>query len=451
VRSAAWIIGAVFASMSGILLAPTLGLDATILTLLVVQAFGAAAVGRFSSLPLTYVGGLVIGVGSALASKYVADLPSLGGLPASLPFVLLFAVLLVTPRSRLADLSLRRRRVSKTVSLPRAAAIGGPVLAAAGLVLVPHVVGAKLPVFTNGVIYIVIFLSLGLLVRTSGQVSLCHAALAAVGASTFSHLTHGLGLPWMVALLLAGAATVPVGAIVAIPAIRLSGLYLALATFGFGVLLERMVYGMALMFGAVGRRPAPRPGIWGLDTDTGYYYVALAVAVAAALLVWGLRRGRLGRLLAGLADSPIALSHLAANVNVTRVVVFCISAFLAGIAGALLAGLTGATSGLGFSSTLSLLWLAILAISGRGEIQSALVAAAALAVVPAYLPSGWVDWQPVAFGVAAVIVALASAGTLDLSERFRRLAERSDGRSRTSPVRERAVADRAPAPELGAA
>jgi ABC-type branched-subunit amino acid transport system permease subunit len=376
-------------------------------------------------------------VGSALATKYVSNLPALGGLPASLPFILLFVVLLATPLRHFPDLSLRKRVASATATLPRWANVGRVVAVAGGLLLIPHVVGAKLPVFTNGVIYVVIFLSLGLLVRTSGQVSLCHAALAAVGASTFSHLTHGLGLPWLVALLLAGIATVPVGAIVAIPAIRLSGLYLALATFGFGVLLERMVYGMAIMFGAVGRRPAPRPGIWGLNTDTGYYYVALAVMVAAALLVWALRRGRLGRLLGGLADSPVALSHLAANVNITRVVVFCISAFLAGIAGALFAGLTGATSGLGFTSTLSLLWLAILAIAGPGELQAAVIAAAALAVVPAYLPSGWVDWQPVAFGVTAMAVALASGESFGLSTRFRRLAEESDDRTRSSPVRER--------------
>ncbi|HKN37644.1 MAG TPA: branched-chain amino acid ABC transporter permease, partial [Acidimicrobiia bacterium] len=97
VRTQSWIIGSMFAAMSGILLAPSTGLDALLLTLLVVQAFGAAAIGRFSSLPLTYAGGLVIGVGGALATKYVVDVPNLAGFPPSLPFIVLFAVLLFTP------------------------------------------------------------------------------------------------------------------------------------------------------------------------------------------------------------------------------------------------------------------------------------------------------------------------------------------------------------------
>src|SRR6202035_2582213 len=104
VRRWAWIIGSSFATLAGILLAPTLNLDATVLTLLVVQAFGAAAIGRFSSLPLTYAGGLAVGIIASVATKYVVTASAaLAGLPASIPFVVLFLVLIFTPRSRLAD------------------------------------------------------------------------------------------------------------------------------------------------------------------------------------------------------------------------------------------------------------------------------------------------------------------------------------------------------------
>ena len=108
VRRWAWIIGSSFAVLAGILLAPTLNLDATVLTLLVVQAFGAAAIGRFSSLPLTYAGGLVVGIAASVATKYVVtSSAALAGLPASIPFIVLFLVLVFTPRSKLAG-----RRVS---------------------------------------------------------------------------------------------------------------------------------------------------------------------------------------------------------------------------------------------------------------------------------------------------------------------------------------------------
>ena len=90
--------------------------------------------------------------------------------------------------------------------------------------------------YTNALIFVILFLSLALLLNTSGQISLCHAAFVAIGASTFSHLTTDQGLPWLLALLGAGLVVVPVGALLSLPAIRLSGLYLALATFGFGIL-----------------------------------------------------------------------------------------------------------------------------------------------------------------------------------------------------------------------
>ncbi|HET7722498.1 MAG TPA: hypothetical protein VFK43_21210, partial [Acidimicrobiales bacterium] len=323
VRTQAWIIGNCFAALSGILLAPQTGLDSILLTLLVVQAFGAAAVGRFTSLPLTYAGGLVIGVGGALATKYVVDVPTLAGFPPSLPFMVLFLVLLLTPKGRFVEAG-RRRLVQERASLPPRLVWAGRVVTVAGLLLAPQVVGTRLPVYSNAVIFVLVFLSLRLLVSTSGQVSLCQAAFAAIGAAAFSHFADGAGLPWLAALLAAGLAAVPVGALVAVPAIRLSGLYLALATFGFGILVERMLFGTGLMFGGKGSRAAPRPGdLFGLslNSDKGFYYVALAVVLVISVGMFWLNRSRLGRLCQAMADSPTALAMHGANVRVTRVLV----------------------------------------------------------------------------------------------------------------------------------
>jgi len=123
------------------------------------------------------------------------------------------------------------------------------------------------------------------------------------------HFANGLKLPWLLALLLAGLVAVPVGAFVAIPAIRrLSGVYLALATFGFGVLLSNVFYTTSAMFGqAVGGIPVPRPlariGPWNLSTDNGFYYL-LCSSRHYRIHHLLIQRGRLGRLLRGLADSP---------------------------------------------------------------------------------------------------------------------------------------------------
>jgi ABC-type branched-subunit amino acid transport system ATPase component/branched-subunit amino acid ABC-type transport system permease component len=409
VRRWAWIIGSSFAVLAGILLAPTLNLDATVLTLLVVQAFGAAAIGRFSSLPLTYVGGLVIGIATSVATKYVVtSSAALAGLPASIPFIVLFLVLIFTPRSKLADRRVSRPRPAAVYAAPARVQIAGAVIVGAVLLIVPHLVNsAQLPYWSDGMTQVILFLSLGLLVRTSGQVSLCQAAFAAIGATTMGHLTAGFGLPWGVALLLAGLAAVPVGAFIAIPAIRLPGVFLALATFGFGVTMEQMGYPLWLMFGSSSLGQAVnRPSF--AQGDIAYYYLVFAFAVLVSLMVMWLVRSRLGRLLRGMADSPVALATHGTSVMVTRVLVFCVSAFLAAISGALFGGVVHTVTSSDFAAFSSLTLLALLVIIPGREPWYAFGAGFALVIIPSWISTGATvnDWLNVLFGVAAVQVAL---------------------------------------------
>jgi branched-subunit amino acid ABC-type transport system permease component len=435
VRRLSWMIGCSFASLSGILIAPVLGLDATLLTLLIVQAFGAAAVGAFSSLPMSYVGGLTVGIASAFASKWVASTESLAGIPNAVPFLILFLALLVIPRRRLVEVgqqAVARTRARRTVA-PRSAAgaaIGSIVIFA----VLPLVVGSKLPIWTQGLGQAPLFLSLALLVRTSGQVSLCHVGFAATGAAAFGHLVSDQHWPWLVAVLAAGLLTVPLGAIIAIPSIRLSGLFLALATFGFGLLLSNVAYRSSLMFGDTGSSLAtPRPGVLGLSGDRAYYYVLLVAVVAVAALVFAVERARLGRLLRGLASSPVALMTHGASVNVTRVIVFCLSAFTAGVAGALAAPISGFVNQQGFYPLQSLTLLAVLMIAGSGTVSSAIVASVLLYVVPGYINNPTVtNWMTVGFGVSAIAV-----GVLSVSERGRNAGSGRRDDSLRSPARDR--------------
>src|SRR4029077_9424538 len=137
VRLTAWVIGCGLALLSGILIAPTLGLDASLLTLLIVQAFGACAIGRFTSLPLTYAGGVVVGVLAALATKAVASTPSLNGLPSTVPFLVLFAVLVVRPPKAVPRVAELRRDVRRAAALPRRAAIAAAAGGLVALCIVP--------------------------------------------------------------------------------------------------------------------------------------------------------------------------------------------------------------------------------------------------------------------------------------------------------------------------
>src|SRR6185312_12446044 len=99
-----------------------------------------------------------------------------------------------------------------------------------------------------------------------------------------SKLVTSAGIPWLPALLLSGLVVVPIGALLAIPAIRASGLYLALATLGFGLLVQDMFYQSSLMFGTFGSIAVPRPSLSFVDvsSDKGFYYVTLVVLVLAA-------------------------------------------------------------------------------------------------------------------------------------------------------------------------
>jgi ABC-type branched-subunit amino acid transport system ATPase component/branched-subunit amino acid ABC-type transport system permease component len=426
-RRLAWVLGSMLVAASGVLFAPLLPLNPLQLTLLVVAAFGAAAIGSFSSLPLTLVGGLLIGVLASLSTKWFTT-GVLSGVPVSLPFIVLFAVLLLFPKRRLAGKAFTVARSRATWSAPASVQLVSGALVIALLATVPSFAGVRLTAWTVAVASVLVFLSLSLLVRTSGQVSLAHVSFTAIGAAAFSHLAVDHEMPWLVALLLAGLIAVPIGAVLAIPAIRLTGLYLALATFGFGILLQNMFYSQDYMFGATGLGLSePRPGWSWVDvqSDEGYYYLVLTfVAVATGLVIW-LNKSRLGRLMRGLADSPMAVATSGAEVNVTRVMVFCLSAFLAAVGGALAAVAQTTVNGDSYQPLTSLIFFVVVMIVLGGEPWNAVIASASFFLVPAYLATGdVVTWTQVAFGVTGVAVALLPAGAGEVPEPVRRMVDR---------------------------
>lgn len=456
IQRVSWIIGAAFAVMTGILFAPTVGLDAILLTLLVVQVVGAAAVGRFSNLGATFVGGLGIGVVQSLMRSpevqgWVPGLASLPGLPQSVAFFVLFGVLLLSKRG-----AFQERAVPSTPAKRGPARRGGAVVSArtltmvvgaAAIVLVPHLITDRYPDLIQTAVFVMIFASIQLLMQISGQVSLCHAAFVAVGATSFTHFTTGAGLPWAVGVVLAGLVVVPLGAVVAIPAIRVSGLFLALATFGFGIVLEQLAYSEGFMFGTFGSRQCSRPDVFGLAGDIGYFYLCCgfaAVSIGAVLVV---RRARLGRLLSALADSPTALVTHGTSINVTRVMVFCLSAMMAGIAGALFVGTVGSVSAVGLSAAAltyfnSLLWVVVLTVMGRSAIGAPIVAALLLFLMPSFVSNP--DTTSISTAIVGLLVIVKAAYGPRFGGLFERLAAEGQDRRRHTPVAARVLRSTAP-------
>ncbi|HEY2831412.1 MAG TPA: ABC transporter permease [Sporichthyaceae bacterium] len=439
VRRYAWAIGSCFVSISGMLIAPILGIDVGLMLLLFITAFGAAALGAFDSLPVTFGAAIAIGIVTNVTGNELARFHSawVSGLYTQVPFVALVGALVLVPRARLTERGSRRvRKMAPVRALPARL----NVLVAAGtlalfLSLPMFVPGTDLAQHASGLGFALVLLSLALLLWTSGQMSLCQMAFAAIGASTFGHLQQ-LGLPWALALMLAGLAAVPAGALVAIPSFRLSGVYLAVSTFGFGLLMQNLMYTSPAMFGIENHVPIQRPALLGLHTasDSGYYYVVLTVAGICAALVLLVRRSRLGRILAALADSPAALEAHAVRTKVTRLSVFCFSAFLAAIGGALIGG---ASHGAGgdpagpFSYFNSLALVAVLAFCGRRPVLGPVVGAFLFFVAKIYPPFDGeflTHYRGAFFGLLALGVAVFPA------IRLPQLRERGAQRSGRSPV-----------------
>lgn len=417
VRRLAWAIGASFAAISGVLLAPRLGVDVNVLTFLVLTSLGAAAVGAFNSLPLTFAGALAIGVTSSVMSDALSDSSSfaLQTLYQNVPFIVLFVVLVVVPRKKLVERGVKLvRRPPPLPTFSARTRLIVSALALAAVVALPLVDEFKTAIFATAAAYVILFASLALLTWTAGQVSIGHMAFAAIGASTFA---KGLdaGWPWLIALALGGLAAGVVGMVVAIPAVRISGIYVAILTFGFGVLVERLFYPTFLMFGDVGAI-VPRPDFPLVDTTSDRGYFALTIVICGLCLAGlaGLRRSRLGRILRAFGDSPVALEAHGTSIVTAGVIVFGVSAFVAGIGGGVLAGVVGSASGITFNFSFSLGLVAVLVaasvVVGGNRLPTVVpvIAAVLFQVLKAYADSDtFADYQGVVFGVLALLAACA--------------------------------------------
>jgi ABC-type branched-subunit amino acid transport system permease subunit len=222
--------------------------------------------------------------------------------------------------------------------------------------------------------------------------------------------------------------------------VRLTGIYLALATFGFGILMERLAYPLGLFFGERGVRSVPRPA--GFESDTRFYYVALAVLVVGAVAVTVARAGRFGRLLSALGDAPEALESSGASATTAKLLAFAVSAGLAGIGGAVYgASTTSVQSFAGFGFFESVTWLTLVAVAGSGLVTPALVGAALLTIVPSYVGGAGSENRNIVFGLAAMAVAVIATGRFGLQGKLQasiaaasELRRRQPWRARTGDV-----------------
>lgn len=256
-------------------------------------------------------------------------------------------------------------------------------------------------------VYALVALSLNVLIGMAGQISIGHAGFWALGAYGSAIAMTKFGVPFVLAIFIGAALAATFGALVALPALRVSGHYLAIATLAFAILIQQVLFEWESLTGGRQGLAVPRPSLAGheLQSDFSYYYFLLAVFLAAAWMTRNLRRSFTGRSMMALRMSAIAAQ--CAGIGRARHLIFSfvLSAFLTGLSGALYGSLIGRLSTETFSLSASLSFLTMAVIGGLGSEVGALLGAVFLAFAPEILRQ-FKDAEMVIYGAILVLCML---------------------------------------------
>jgi branched-chain amino acid transport system permease protein len=279
-----------------------------------------------------------------------------------------------------------------------------------------------LQIMTSVVIYSIVTLGLGLLIGRVGMVSLCQFALLAVGAWVALRLDYATSIPFPVLILIAGLITGIIGTLIGLPALRLTGLYLALITLmaagAIGVVLRVAQFpnGGGGFFGNTKEGGSssllPRPEM--ATGATAYYrYCVIVAALMFLVALWHVR-GKAGRAWAAIRQShPTALAS-GVNTVLYKLWAFALASFMAGVAGGLLAAATGGVNVNQFPTQNSIILLAVVLMGGIYSIWGAILAALFLRLLPALLDDWGISTEllTILFGVGVLQVILTAPGGL---------------------------------------
>jgi branched-chain amino acid transport system permease protein len=258
----------------------------------------------------------------------------------------------------------------------------------------------------------VVAIGLNLLSGYTNQLSFGHAGFLAIGAYTAALVTiHAPAVPVVLTLATAGVLTAVVGLAFGVPCLRLSGLYLAMATLAFGFVIAELILSLDwLTRGGDGLRvPAPRLGAWPLATDTARYYLVAGVAVVLVAAALNLVRTRLGRTLLAIRESEIAAQASGVPVARYKTIAFGVSAFYTGVAGGLFAFVVGFLSPDAFDVFLSVDFVVMIIVGGLGSVPGSIVGAAVVTVLHDGL-AAFQNYRPLIFGVILVVCMLFMPG-----------------------------------------
>lgn len=331
------------AAIAGIVVAPTTTLQFNSGALFTISGFIAVVIGGISSFPGAIVGGLLLGLTTQLATAYVSSLFS-----SAIALFILLLVLIYAPTGIVRSKIVRRQDIREDARvwghitrLRPSAALCAAIVAIAVALVLPWIVGdTMVSNLTMAAIIFIALIGLDLLMGYTGQVSLGQAGFMAIGGYTAGYLVINFGIEPLLGILAGVVLSLACALVLSIVTLRLRGLYLALATLAFGLLIESFAVGLIdVTGGPSGMVGIPSFSIGPIDfgSPIRMYYLVVALVIAILTMLFGALRSSFGRALQAIRTDQVAASAIGVNVVRYKLVVFAISAALASLSGSLLA------------------------------------------------------------------------------------------------------------------
>ncbi|MGO8881877.1 MAG: branched-chain amino acid ABC transporter permease [Desulfomonilaceae bacterium] len=256
------------------------------------------------------------------------------------------------------------------------------------LIIIPFVAGPYILYIMNLIGFAIIgAVGLNLLTGFTGQISLGHAAFVGVGGYTTAILVTRLGLPFWLAMPLAGLVSAGVGLIIGIPSLRVKGLYLCIATLAAQFILDFVfVHWESMTRGIRGINvPPPSIGDFVFDTEKSYYFITLVIVIVSVGFARNLVRTKWGRAFVAIRDRDLAAEIIGINLFHYKLAAFALSSFFAGIAGSLWVGFIKVVTPEHFPFSLSIQYLAMVVVGGLGSILGSIFGAIFMTLTPELL------------------------------------------------------------------
>lgn len=417
-----WALSSATAGIGGVVIAPIVPLNPIAYTMFIVPALAAALVGDFASIGVTVAAGLAIGMLQSESTylQSVWDTLPDAGLAEAIPLILILGFLLLRGRplpgrGAISTSDLGRSPRPKRIVVPALISVAIAVVA-----LVATTGSLRLAVISS-MIFAMIALSQLVVTGYAGQVSLAQLTLAGTGAFALSRFGVNMGLPFPIAPLLAAVVAMVIGVVVGLPALRVRGLPLMVATLALAVFAEAFWFRNPSFNGGIDGAPIENPTLFGLDLGIGagdgypriaFGLLCLVVLTLTALAVAALRRSRLGASMLAVRANERSAASAGINVGTTKLAAFAIASFIAGLGGSLLAYQQTLAASASYMVFSGIALFAVIYIAGVTSITGAILAGLmAPGALMYFATDRWLsfgDYYMLASGVLLILTVVTS-------------------------------------------